>query len=139
MLCLVTQSCPILCDIVDCSLPGSFVHGDSPGKNTGVGCHVPLQGNLPNPRIEPRSPALQEDSLPAEPPGTAKNKEGGSLSLLQWIFQTQESNWSLLHCRRFLYQLSYHLGSPLDMSSWVAPWICHLGSRIIWREQSFHS
>ena len=31
----------------------------------------------------------------------------GSLSLLQWIFPTQESNWGLLPCRRILYQLSY--------------------------------
>ena len=34
-------------DPMDCSLPGFFVHGDSPGKNTGVGCHALLQGNLP--------------------------------------------------------------------------------------------
>ena len=33
-----------LCDPVDCSLPGSSVHGDSPHKNTGVGCHTLLQG-----------------------------------------------------------------------------------------------
>ena len=31
----------------------------------------------------------------------------GSLSLLQWIFPTQESNWGLLHCRQILHQLSY--------------------------------
>ena len=37
------QSCPTLCNPMDCSLPGS-VHVDSPGKNTGVGCHVLLQG-----------------------------------------------------------------------------------------------
>ena len=43
VLCLVAQSCPSLCDPVDCSLPGSSVHGGSPGKNTGVGCHVLLQ------------------------------------------------------------------------------------------------
>ena len=42
--CLVTQSCPAFCDPVDCSPPGSSVHGDSPGKNTGVGCHALLQG-----------------------------------------------------------------------------------------------
>ena len=42
---------------------------DFPGKNTGVGCHALLQGNLPNPEIELRSPALQSDSLPSEPPG----------------------------------------------------------------------
>ena len=47
MLYLVTQSCPTLCDPMDCSLPGSSVHGDSLGKNTGVGCHALLQGIFP--------------------------------------------------------------------------------------------
>ena len=37
--CLVTQSCPTLCDTMDFKPPGSSVHGDSSGKNTGVGCH----------------------------------------------------------------------------------------------------
>ena len=41
-ICLVTQSCLTLCDPMDCSLLGSSVHGDSPGKNTGVGCHALL-------------------------------------------------------------------------------------------------
>ena len=41
------QSCPTLCDPMDCSLPGSSVHGDSPGKNTGVGSHALLQGIFP--------------------------------------------------------------------------------------------
>ena len=36
VLCLVAQLCLIFCDPKDCSLPGSSVHGDSPGKNTGV-------------------------------------------------------------------------------------------------------
>ena len=44
LLCLVAQSCPTLCNPTDCSPPGSSVHGDSLGKNTGVGCHVLLQG-----------------------------------------------------------------------------------------------
>ena len=48
---------------------------------------------------QPRSPALQADSLPAEPQGKPKNTGVGSLSLLQWIFPTQELNQSLLHCR----------------------------------------
>ena len=38
--CLVTQSCPTLCDPMDCSPPGASVHGVSPGKNTGVGFHA---------------------------------------------------------------------------------------------------
>ena len=67
--CALTQSCPTLCDPmetwgVSCLAPLSF--GDSPGKNTEMGCHALLQGNLPNPGIEPRSPALQADSLPTE-------------------------------------------------------------------------
>src|SRR5574341_2402479 len=37
--CLVAQSCLILCNPMDCSPPGSSVHGDAPGKNAGVGCH----------------------------------------------------------------------------------------------------
>ena len=68
-MCLVAQLCPTLCDPVDRSPPGSSVHRDSPGKNTGVGCHALLQGNLPNPGIKSRSPTLQADSLPSAPPG----------------------------------------------------------------------
>ena len=43
----VRQSCVTLCDSVDCSPPGSSVHGVSTGKNTGVGCHARLQGIFP--------------------------------------------------------------------------------------------
>ena len=64
--------------------------------------------------LEPRSPALQADSLPFEPPGKPENTGVGSLSFLQGIFLTQELNRGLLHCRRFLYQLSYE-GSPKKM------------------------
>ena len=80
---------------------------NSPGQNTGVGSYSSTPGDLPNPGIEPRSPALQADSLPAEPQGKPKNIGVGSLSLLQQIFPTQESNQGLLHCRQILYQLSY--------------------------------
>ena len=61
--CSVTQAWPTLCDPMDCSPPGSSVPGDSPGKDTGVGCHVLLQGILLTPRIEPKSlmfPALTD-------------------------------------------------------------------------------
>ena len=40
VLCLVAQSCLILCDPVGCSPPGSSVQGDSPGKDTGVDCRA---------------------------------------------------------------------------------------------------
>ena len=67
----------------------------------------PSPGDLPNPGIKPRSPTLQVDSLLADPQGKPKNTGVGSLSLLQQIFPTLESNQSLLHCMRILYQLSY--------------------------------
>ena len=70
------------------------------------GEHFPSPGNLPNRGIEPRSPALQVDSLPPEPQGKPKNTAVGSLSLLQGIFLTQESIQGLLYCSRILYQLS---------------------------------
>ena len=44
---LVTQSCPTLCNPMGCSPSCSSIHGDSPGKNTGVGCHFLLQGTFP--------------------------------------------------------------------------------------------
>ena len=47
MLCSGTQSCPIICDPMDYSPPGSSVHRDSPGKNTGVGGRALLQGIFP--------------------------------------------------------------------------------------------
>ena len=68
---------------------------------------IPSPGDLPNPGIKPRSPALQANSVPAEPQGNPQNTRVGSLSLLQWIFPTQELNRGLLHCRQILYQRSY--------------------------------
>ena len=66
----------------------------------------PSPGDLPNPGIDPRFPELPVDSS-SEPPGKPKNTGVGSLSLLQQIFPTQESNRGLLRCRKILYQLSY--------------------------------
>ena len=80
------------------------------------GSPFPFPGDLPNPGIEPRSPALEEDSLPAEPQGKLKKTGMSCLSLLQGIFLTQESNWGLLHCRWILYQLNYQ-GSSTDLGS----------------------
>ena len=54
------------------------------------GSPFPSPGDLPNPGLKPMSSALQADSLPAEPQGKPKNTGVGSLSLLKWIFPTQE-------------------------------------------------
>ena len=47
LVCLVAKSCLTLCNLTDYSLLGSSVHGDFPGRNTGVGCHFLLQGIFP--------------------------------------------------------------------------------------------
>ena len=44
---LVSQLCSTLCDPMNCSTPGSSVHGDSLGKNTGAGCDALFQGIVP--------------------------------------------------------------------------------------------
>ena len=100
------QSCLTLCDPMACSLPGSSVHGNSPGKNTGVGCQATSRGSS-QPRDQTQVSHIAGRSLTTWVTRGPKNTGVGSLPLLQGIFPTQKSNCSHLHCRRILYQLSY--------------------------------
>ena len=59
--------------------------------------------DLPNSGIEPRSPDCRRNLYQVNHKGSPR-KRVGSLSLLQWIFPTQESNWGLPYCRQILYQ-----------------------------------
>ena len=65
----VTQSCPTLCNPMDCSLLQSSVHKILQARIYWSGLPFPSPGRLPDPGIEPRSPALQANSLPSEPLG----------------------------------------------------------------------
>ena len=91
------QSCLTLCNPMDhCSPPGSFVHGDSPGKNTGVSCHALLQGIFPT-------------------QGSSKNTGVSCHALLQGIFPTQGSSPHLLHLPALaggFFTHWHHLGRP---------------------------
>ena len=69
--CLVIQLCPTLCNPMDCSPLGSFVHGDSPHKNTGVSCHALLHEIFPTQGSNPG--LLIVGRLLSEPPGKPKN------------------------------------------------------------------
>ena len=102
----VTQLCLTLCDPTD-----RIVHGILQARIL-EWVAFPFSRGSSNPGIEPRSPTLQEYSLPAEAQGKPRNTGVGSLPLLEGIFSIQESNQGLLHCRQILYQLSYQ-GSPL--------------------------
>ena len=64
---LVAQSCPTLCDSMDCSPPGSSVRGILQARILEWAA-IPPPGGLPDSAIKPRSPALQADSLLSEPP-----------------------------------------------------------------------
>ena len=105
---LVPQSCLTLCDPRDYSLPGSYVYGIFQARIL-EWVAFPFSRELPNQGIEPRSPALQADSLPSEPPG--KPLEGNFYSHI-WDYDSsvrlETSSWVFL-------KFSYHTG--------FQPWI----------------
>ena len=94
----VAQWCPTLCYPMDYIASGILQARI---------LEFPSPGDLPNAGVKPRFPTLQADSLTAEPARKPENTGVGSLSLLQEIVPTQESNWGLLHCWQILYQLCY--------------------------------
>ena len=103
---LVVRLYLTLCDPTDYSLPSFSVYGILQARTLDWVAIPSSRGpnpRIPKPRIKPRSPALQADSLLSEPPGKPKNTGVGSLSLLQGIFLTQESNQGLLHCRQIFF------------------------------------
>ena len=65
----VTQSCPTLCDPMDCMVYQAPLSMGFSRQEYWSGLPFPYPGDLPDPGIEPRSPTLQADSLPSEPPG----------------------------------------------------------------------
>ena len=76
-----------LCDPGDCSSPGSSDHGDSSGKNTGMGCHVLLQGIFLTQGSNPHLSRLlhwQRGSLPLVPPGIKANWKWSNSRWQEW-------------------------------------------------------
>ena len=69
--CLHSQLCQTPCDTMDCGPPGSSVHGIFQERIL-EWVVMPSPGDLPSPGSGPRSPALQADSSPSEPPGKCK-------------------------------------------------------------------
>ena len=143
--CSVVQSCLTLCDLLDCSPPGSSVHRIFQAR---ILEWLPTPGDLPYPEIElvplacvagrffttktpgkPKSAMWSESHSvvshclwlhglysPWNPLGQSTGL--GSLSFLQGMSPIQGWNPRLPHCRRILYQLS-HQGSPRILG-WVA-------------------
>ena len=83
----VTQSCPTLSNPMDCSLPGSSIHGTFPGKNTGVGCHFLLQCmNVRNQSEVSQSCPTLSDLMDCSPPGSS----------VHGIFQARVLEWGAI-------------------------------------------
>ena len=85
LMCLVAQSCLTLCDPADCSVPGSSVHGDSPAKNTGVGCHGLLQGIFLTQGWNPGLPHCRRILYHLSHQGSPK---GNSPNMIKAIYET---------------------------------------------------
>ena len=138
----VIQSCPILCNPMDCSLPGYSVHGILQARIL-EWVAISSFGDLPDPGIKPRSSSLQANSLLSEPSGKpvmsdslqpyglkpsrllcqwdypGKNTGVDCCFLLQGIFPTQRMNpglLRLLHWKADSSPLS-HLGSTMEYYS----------------------
>ena len=104
MLCLDAQSCPTLCDPMDCSPPGSSVHGDTSGKNTGVGCHSLLQEIFPTQGSNPGLPQCRQTLY--------QLNHQGSPSILEWFWPR---NWPGVSCIAVRYFTAGLLGKLLTI------------------------
>ena len=116
----VAQSCLTLCDLMDCSLPGSSIRGIFQARVLEWGAiafSVYKASESEITQLRPTLFDLMDCSLPDLCPWDflAKGTGVGFHFLLQGIFPTQESNPGLLHCRQTLYPLS-HQGSPYKAS-----------------------
>ena len=103
-----------LCDPVDCSPPGSSVHGDSPGKSTGVGCHALLQGVFPTQGLNPDLPHCRQILY--------RLSHQGSPRIPEWV----------------AYPFSRGFSPPRDRSRWILYQLRYLRSPV-WRLPAFKS
>ena len=111
VVCVLSRfSCVRLYDPMDCSLPGSSVHGDSPGKNTGVVCHSLLQGIFLTQGLNLCLLCLlhwQGDSLPLAPPVVAVVQSLSHVGLWDSM-DCSTSGFLVLHHLRDLAQANIH-------------------------------
>ena len=128
VLCLFTQSCPTLCEPVDCSLPGSSVHSDSPGKNTRLGCHALLQGIFPTQGSNPGLPHCRWILY--------HRSHQGSPRILEWVAYTRLIKTII----DIFFFWSHIMWSFLAQG--LSPYPLHLKCRVLtsepaWRPDSF--
>ena len=129
VLCLVIQSCPTPCNSMDCSPPGSFVHGDSSGKNTRVGCHALLQGIFPTQGSNPGLPHCRYILYCPSHQGSPRILEWIAYPFSRGSSQSRDQNGASCIAgsqmsNHFFYQLSYQESPELPYD----PVILHTGN-----------
>ena len=103
---LVIHSCLTLWDPMDCSSPGSSVHGDFPRKNTGVGCHALFQGIFPTQGSNPGLPHCRQILYQLSHKGSLRIMEWVAISFSSGSSRPRNQTGVSCICRRILYQLS---------------------------------
>ena len=82
---------------MDCSPPGSSVHGDSPGNNTGVGSHAFLQGIFPNLGLNPGLPHCRWILYCLSHQGIPNNNDSSFLSIIKNFHTVSHTGCIILH------------------------------------------
>ena len=131
LFCLVTGSCLTLCNPVDCSTPGSSVHGDSLGKNTGVTCYALLHGIFPTQAsnlcllclLHWQAGSLHQLYLGSLLPQIYNSKRKASLDKQTPLMSTHEvrsqGEWDVFSCSRISLKGIYEdLDDHKEMSFW---------------------
>ena len=114
----ITQSCPTLWDPKGCSLPGFSLHGDSPGKNTGVGFHALRQGIFPTQGSNLGLPHCRRILYQLSHQGSPRILEWVAYSFSRGSSQPRDRTQVYHIASWILYQLSYK-GNPRILE-WVA-------------------
>ena len=129
----VAQLCPTLCDLVDCSPPGSSVHGILQARILDW-VAFPSPGDLPDPGIKPGSPTLQADSLLSESPGKPHRKWNSFLNYINSALVTILTVLSQ-HCDPTSAVLSHSLLSQLCCCPWLPPRPCSRHAHLLLEQQ----
>ena len=111
VLCLVAQLCLTLCNPMNCSLPGSGIYKDTPGKNTGVGCHALFQRIFPTQGSNPSLPHCRQILYHLNHQGSPRTLEWVGYPFFRW--SSWSRNWTEVSCIGGGFSTSWATGKHL--------------------------
>ena len=136
----IAQSCPTVCNPMDCSLPHSSVHGIFPGKSTGVGCQILLQRIFPTQGSNPGLPHCRQTLYHLSHQGSLDNRNLSSHNSGGWKSEMKVWTGSLLPWP--VSSSCPHMAIPLcpscrhhQMSNGIGMW-SQISQSLIWMSTS---